>query len=203
MAVRGRGGTRPARGRDRGAGSASCGRARRLAAGARALRPTAALVAAVLLPALAAACGGSGTSGAEMQGRALRFAEAVGGRDTAVLHRLVAEDYVLHAGPLPGGELRGRAAFLVRVASDTTAWPRGRIVVTHILSGGDQVAEYGVFARGGNPLRPETEPESSEGVVPVATVHRFEDGRIAETWAVWDTRALERLRSDTAKGAGR
>lgn len=164
-------------------------------------RVAAALAAASLFPALAAACGGSGMSAAEMQGRALRFAEAVGGRDTSVLHRLVKEDYVLHARPLPGGELRGRAAFLAGVASDTDAWPRGRIVVTRILSGDDQVAVYGLFAEGGNPLRPETEPESLEDAVPLAAVHRFEDGRIAETWAVWDTRALDRLWSDTTGGS--
>jgi len=162
-------------------------------------RGAAVLLASAVLPALAAACGPK-MSAAEMQGRALRFAEAVGGRDTAVLHRLVKEDYVLHAGPLPGGELRGRAAFLVGVASDTTAWPRGRIIVTRILSGDAQVAVYGLFAEGGNPLRPDTEPESLDDVVTLAAVHRFEDGRIAETWAVWDTRALERLRSDAAGG---
>jgi len=142
----------------------------------------------VLLPVVCGACGGGqGVSAAEAQGRALRFAEAVGGRDTAVLHRLVTEDYVLHAGPIPGGELRGRAAFLVRVASDTT-WPSGRIVVTRMVGAGDQVAVYGLFARGGNPLHPESEPGEGEGTVPVAAFHRFEQGRIAETWAVWGAR---------------
>jgi len=171
--------------------------ARRGAAGSGAggLRAAALLaVAALVLP--AAACGGGGgtVSAAEAQGRALRFAEAVGGRDTAVLHRLVTEDYVLHAGPLPGGELRGRAAFLVRVASDTAAWPPGRVVVTRMVAGDGQVAVYGVFAGGGNPLHPGSEPEGTQGTVPVAAVHRFEHGRIAETWAVWDGRALEALR---------
>lgn len=142
--------------------------------------------AVALLSGAAAACGGGPTfSAAQAQGRALRFAEAVGGRDTAVLHRLVTEDYVLHAGPLPGGELRGRAAFLARVAADTT-WPRGRIVVTRMVGDGDQVAVYGLFAEGGSPLRPGSEPHAAEGMVPVAAFHRFEQGRIAETWAVWD-----------------
>jgi len=154
-----------------------------------------------LLPLFSAvvACGGKGMDAAEAEGRALRFAEAVGGRDTAVLHRLVTEDYVLHAAPLPGGQLRGRGAFLRGIAADTTAWPRGRITVTHLLSDGNQVATFGTFEPGDLPLGSGPAADSTSGV-PVAAVHRIVDGRIAETWAVWDAGALDgvRARSDAA-----
>lgn len=159
----------------------------------------AAFIGALMAPLLVSSCrSGPQVGAAEAEGRALRYAEAIGGRDTAVLHRLVTEDYVLHAGPLPGGELRGRDPFLSGVASDTTAWPPGRVVVTRIISHGDQVAVFGFFVVGANPLHPGSEGVPATDRVPLAAVHRLRGDRIAETWAVWDTRALERER---ARGA--
>lgn len=146
---------------------------------------------------LAWACApGQGGRNAEAEGRALRFAEAIGGRDTAVLHRLVGPEYVLHAASLPGGEVRGREAFLRGVASDTAAWPPGRIIVTQLVSSGDRVATFGTFVPGDSPLG--GGGKAGGPGIPVAAVHRVESGRIVETWAVWDTRALERLVADTS-----
>jgi ketosteroid isomerase-like protein len=155
------------------------------------------LAPAALLVLLAGCAGGPGGRNAEAEGRALRYAEAIGGRDTAVLHRLVTEDYVLHAAALPGGEVRGRQAFLDGVASRTRAWPPGRITVTQFLSSGEQVASFGTFEPGASPLE-RGRAQSVRPGIRVAAIHRVRDGRIAETWAVWDTRALERLTSPEA-----
>lgn len=188
MAVRaGEGGGPPPR--RRAAGRGPTGRARASSAGRSA--------AAALLLLLAGCAGGPGGRNAEAEGRALRYAEAIGGRDTAVLHRLVTEDYVLHAAALPGGEVHGRQAFLDGVASHTRAWPPGRITVTQLLSSGDQVASFGTFVAGANPLERGRSDSAGPGIR-VAAIHRVRDGRIAETWAVWDTRALERLVSPEA-----
>jgi len=178
--------------------SGARGRSPSARAAARRIRPGFGLLLPAALLALLGGCaGGQGGRNAEAEGRALRYAEAIGGRDTAVLHRLVTEDYVLHAAALPGGEVRGRRAFLEGVASHRTAWPAGRITVTQLLSSGDQVASFGTFERGGSPLaRGDTAP-TGQGIR-VAAIHRVENGRIAETWAVWDTRALERLASPAA-----
>jgi predicted ester cyclase len=187
-------------------GAASGRRTGRHALGAlRARWAAGALTSAALLALVAGCGGGTGGRNAEAEGRALRFAEAIGGRDTAVLHRLVTEDYVLHASSLPGGEVRGRDAFLEGVASRPGAWPPGRITVTQLLSSGDRVASFGIFQPGANPLAPDDTAGAGPGVR-VAAFHRVKEGRIAETWAVWDTRALEGLAAgrqasvDTARG---
>jgi predicted ester cyclase len=102
---------------------------------------------------------------------------------------------VVHAAPLPSGEIRGRAAFLTGVASGTGAWPPGRVIVTHLLSDGNEVAVYGFFQEGGSPLSPSGDGGGPGPRVSVAAVNRMEGGRIAETWAVWDSRALDELRT--------
>jgi steroid delta-isomerase-like uncharacterized protein len=128
------------------------------------------------------------------------FDEAWNQGDLAVIDELSAEGYIDH-DPLQGdADSDGLKA---RIDTYRTAFPDLFFTIEEIFAAGDRVVArwsgVGTFEKEIMGLAPTGEKGSPVGGI---SISRFEDGRLAETWAQWDTlRLLQNLGAVPADAA--
>ncbi len=105
--------------------------------------------------------------------------------DWGMLDEYIAEDFVAHNPPIPGVGLdregMKQAAEIFRNATPGRHEIRmqvaeGDLVVSHIVGRGVHAGEFMGIPATDNKVE-------TDGIV----IHRVRDGKIAETWEVWDT----------------
>jgi len=119
--------------------------------------------------------------------------EGVNQADLEVFREAVANDYVRHSQASTGmEEIQGAEAFLQFLRLNYSAFPDWQEEIELILAEGDHVAYVTtgtgthVGPMGGIP------PTGRRVRIQNFIVHRFEEGKIAETWVGWDNLAALR-----------
>ncbi|MDX1623137.1 MAG: ester cyclase [Gemmatimonadota bacterium] len=117
------------------------------------------------------------------------LADALNDRDWAALDTLLTGDYTRHSQATPAANVNSREDFVEFLREDAAAFPDARIDLEKLVAEGDQVAFWGTYSG---------TQEGPTGVFPAtgermeldfAGIHRFREGRIAETWVTWDNLA--------------
>ena len=120
-------------------------------------------------------------------------AEGVNRANLEVFREAVAEDYVRHSQASTGmEEIRGADTFLQFLEWNYTAFPDWHEEIEVILAENDLVAY--VTTGTGTHVGPmgEVPPTGRQVRLHNFVVHRFEDGKIAESWVGWDNLAALR-----------
>jgi steroid delta-isomerase-like uncharacterized protein len=109
----------------------------------------------------------------------------------ATIDEITAEGFRNH-DPADGGEYAGRDGFKRQIQMYRTAFPDLHITIEDIFQSGDEVALRWT-ARGTHRgdlmgLAPTGVQMTTTGI----SIDRHEDGKIVETWTIWDTLGLMR-----------
>lgn len=150
---------------------------------ARRLAPVSVVALVVLLLPLPTIAQQPAAGGAAARNRAAmdRFVEIANARDYGHLVDVVADDFVRHSPSTPDVVVRSRDDFLAYLRADNEIVPDSRIECPITVAEAEYVASWCTYSgtevamSGGRPLE-----------LSFAGVSRFEDGRIAEMWVVWD-----------------
>jgi steroid delta-isomerase-like uncharacterized protein len=130
----------------------------------------------------------------EEQNKALikRIHAEVSQGNMAIFDEVLSPDYVRHCQAMPPEfqELRGTEQFKVFLADFVTAVPDCKDSVNFVIAEGDMVAY--VTTMTGTQAGPlgELPASGKEFTLTNIVIHRFEDGKIAETWVSWDNVAM-------------
>lgn len=117
------------------------------------------------------------------------FAELVGNGDLVVADEILAPDYVRHDPASP--DVFGPEGFKAFISEVRRAFPDLAVEIHDLIATDDRVVvratERGTHEGWWADYEPTGQHIEVDGIV----IHRLEDGRIAETWAVWDTACME------------
>ena len=121
-----------------------------------------------------------------------RILECLNAGDIAGFTDALAPDYVRHSQAMPPElrEIRGRDAMHKWLVSNQEAFPDYHEELEYVIGEGDFVAWR---SRGSGTHRGAFEPFPATGKrmdVVIIGMHRFEAGKIVETWTSWDNLAV-------------
>ncbi|MDX1661477.1 MAG: ester cyclase [Gemmatimonadota bacterium] len=143
--------------------------------------PLASLVLALALAAPAVA-----QSPEEHEATFRAMVEAINARDLDALDELMTDDLVRHSQSTPGIQVKSLEDMKAFLRSDFAAVPDSEVECPMVIAEGDLVASWCTY-RGTQEGRMGPFPPSGERMnLDFAGFLRFEDGRIAEMWTVWD-----------------
>lgn len=112
--------------------------------------------------------------------------DAVNARDLDALDGLIAEDLVRHSQSTAGIEVRSLEDFKAFLRSDFAVVPDSKIECPMVIAEGDLVATWCTY-QGTQEGQMGPFPPSGERLnLDFAGFLRFEGGKIAEMWVVWD-----------------
>ena len=99
---------------------------------------------------------------------------------------LLAKDYVRHSQATPDLQIDSQEAFRAFVEQDAVTFSDNMLTTHVLIAEGDLVAVYGTWS--GTQTGPMEPFPASDRVMTIDLIgfHRFEDGKIAETWVEWD-----------------
>jgi steroid delta-isomerase-like uncharacterized protein len=115
--------------------------------------------------------------------------EAINARDLAALDDLMADDVVRHSQSTPDVQVRSLEDMKAFLRADFATVPDSRIECPMLIAEGDLVATWCTY--GGTQQGP-MGPFPATGkpfVLDFSGFLRFEEGKIAEMWTVWDNLA--------------
>jgi len=119
-----------------------------------------------------------------------RFVDAVNDRDLARLDDYVTSDFVRHCQATPDVEVKCIEDFKRFLNNDFEGIPDSVVGINWLVAEGDKVAFYCTYSgTQTGPIGPFA-PLGKRAVLDFAGVHRFENGRIAETWLTWDNLSM-------------
>lgn len=121
-----------------------------------------------------------------------RMLERLSAGDISGFTDALVADYVRHSQAMPAAlqEIRGRDVMHQWLASNLVSFPDYREELEWLVGEGNFVA-WRSRGRGTHtgPLGPFPATHKTMDVV-IIGMHRFEDGRVAETWTSWDNAAV-------------
>jgi steroid delta-isomerase-like uncharacterized protein len=144
------------------------------------------LAAAALAGVLAGCGGGEAARVKANEAIARRYSEEVGNKgNLAVIDEVLAENYVRHC-QATGPDLRGREAMKALYKEWHATFPDYHETIEFGFGRGDYLAAY-VTVRGtqSGPMGP-FPPSGKVMDCKAIGIHRFEGGKIAESWVAWD-----------------
>jgi predicted ester cyclase len=112
--------------------------------------------------------------------------DAYQARDLDLLDDLIAADYVRHCQSTPDIKVESLEDFKAFLQADIDATPDGRMEILHMVAEGDMVAMWGVYSGTPQGMYGPFETTGERIELDLAGVHRIVDGKIAESWVVWD-----------------
>jgi steroid delta-isomerase-like uncharacterized protein len=115
--------------------------------------------------------------------------ELISTGNLALAAELLAEDYLYH-GPDLAGEVRGREAFTQLLTGFRAAQPDMRETVEDQVAEGDRVAQRSVHRSTHQGDLMGVAPTGNAVTVRAIEILRIADGKIAETWVMFDALAL-------------
>jgi steroid delta-isomerase-like uncharacterized protein len=144
-------------------------------------------VAVAILMGLLIGCGPSKTSQIEEnKAVARRAVEALNNRDLDMLDEFIAKNYVRHSQATPEIQVRSLDDFKRFIQQDAATFPDSRMTMDLLVAEGDRVAFYGTYIGTQQGQMGPFPPSGKQMKIEFAGVHRFENGKIAETWVTWD-----------------
>lgn len=144
------------------------------------------LVALVLTLGLAAPLAAQTTEEDANKATLRAMTDAINARDLDALDDLLAEDMVRHSQATPGVEVGSREDFKAFLRVDFATVPDSEIECPNVIAEGDLVATWCTYeGTQEGPMGP-FPPSGKRLSLDMATFLRFEDGKIAEMWTIWD-----------------
>jgi predicted ester cyclase len=119
----------------------------------------------------------------------MRATELINGRDYETLKEVIAEDYLRHSQATPGLEVTNIDQFVAFLKQGAVSFPDDKAIFKVLVAEGDLVAFWGNY-EGTNTGPGPFPPTGQFASVEMAGIHRIEDGKIAETWVIWDNMAM-------------
>ena len=119
-----------------------------------------------------------------------RCVDAINDRELARLDDLIAADYVRHCQATPGVEVNSIEDFKHFLKADFEAIPDSVVGIDWLVAEGDMVAFYCSYSGTQTKQMGSFPPSGKRAVLDFAGVHRFENGKIAETWLTWDNLSM-------------
>ena len=118
-----------------------------------------------------------------------RAAEYINARDYDRLRDVIAEDYLRHSQATPDIDVTSFDQFVEFLQQGAILFPDDRAIFDTLVVEGDLVAFWGRYE--GTNTGPGPFPTTGIAVsIEMAGLHRIEDGKIAETWVIWDNMAM-------------
>jgi len=110
----------------------------------------------------------------------------------AVFDEVLAPDYVRHCQAMPAGlqELHGTEQFLKFIEEFMVAVPDCHDSVGVVIAEGNMVAYYTIMTGTQTGPMGDLPASGREFTLTNLVMHRFENGKIAETWVSWDNVAM-------------
>lgn len=115
--------------------------------------------------------------------------DAVNARDLDALDELIAEDLVRHSQSTSGIEVRSLEDFKAFLRSDFSVVPDSEIECPMVVAEGDLMATWCTYQGTQEGQMGPFPPSGQRLNLDFASVLRFEEGKIAELWVVWDNLA--------------
>jgi predicted ester cyclase len=129
---------------------------------------------------------GTGCEATENKKLVQAVVDAYQARDLDLLDDVIAADYVRHCQSTPDVKVNSLEDLKVFLQADIDMTPDGEIELVHMVAEGAMVSFWAVYR--GTPQGMygpfETTGESVE--LDFAGTHRIADGKIVETWVIWD-----------------
>ncbi|MFC4359923.1 ester cyclase [Halobium salinum] len=117
------------------------------------------------------------------------FTELVGEGDLAVAEELLTTDYVRHDPASP--DVFGPDGFEAFMREVRRAFPDLTVEIHDLIATDDRVVVRATQRGTHDGWWGDYEPTGQHIEVDGIVIHRLDGGRIAETWAVWDTACME------------
>lgn len=112
--------------------------------------------------------------------------------NVAAFDEVLAENYLRHCQAMPPGlqELRDKEVFKAFLADFVAGCPGYTDTVTNLVAEGDMVAYISTMTGTQSGPMGDLPASGKEFTLVNLVMHRFEDGKIAETWVSWDNVAM-------------
>ena len=95
-------------------------------------------------------------------------------------------DYVRHCPSTPNTEVRSFEDFREFLVADRKAFPDQKAEVVRLIAEGDYVAFWATYEGTQKGQVGPYPPSNKFATVEFSGFHRFENGKIAESWLIWD-----------------
>ncbi len=150
-----------------------------------------------------AICVTTGCQTAKHKRIVLQTVDAINARDLDSLDRWFHPDYVRHSQATPGVVVESLDAFKAFLEQDFASIPDSHMHLDWVIAEGDMVAMYGTYAGTQTGQMGPFAPSGRRMNIDFAAVHRFKNGKFAESWITWDNlTALQQLGHIPTPGAG-
>lgn len=115
--------------------------------------------------------------------------EVINARDWEGLDEIVAPDYVRHCQATPEVKVRSLEDFKQYLKQENETFPDYQMTIQHIVAEGDLVAFYATYTGTQKGQMGPFPPSNKKMTLEFAGIHRIADGKIVETWVIWDNLA--------------
>ncbi len=112
--------------------------------------------------------------------------DAINSRDLARLDDYIVSNYVRHCQATPGIEVHSIEEFKHFLETDFATIPDSVVDIDWLVAEGDMLAFYCTYSGTQTGQMGPFPPSGKRATLDFAGVHRFENGKIAETWLTWD-----------------
>jgi len=119
----------------------------------------------------------------------MRVADLINTRNYDALNEVIADDYLRHSQATPGLEISNRDQFIEFLKQGVISFPDDKAIFDILVAEGDLVAFWGYY-EGTNSGPGPFPPTGKFASIEMAGLHRIENGKLAETWVVWDNMAM-------------
>jgi steroid delta-isomerase-like uncharacterized protein len=120
---------------------------------------------------------------------ALAAFEAVADGNMDALDNLIAVDYVRHCQATPDVQVNSLEDFKKYLLGDRESFPDPDLRVVHLIAEDNLVAFWATYAGVQEGPIGQFPATGNRMEIAFAGIHRIEDGKIAETWVIWDNLA--------------
>ena len=120
----------------------------------------------------------------------VKAAEILNSHDYTELGTVVAENYKRHCQATPGVVVESLDDFKVLLQQWDQEIPDGTITLDMMIAEGDVVAAWGTYSGTQEGPMGEFPATGKRLEAEMGVFHRIEEGKIAETWVIWDNMAI-------------
>lgn len=119
----------------------------------------------------------------------MRATDLINARDYEALSEVFAADYLRQSQATPGLEVTNLDHFIAFLKQGAVSFPDDKAIFDVLVAEDDLVAFWGRYE--GTNTGPGPFPPTGKAVsIEMAGLHRIANGKIAETWVIWDNMAM-------------
>ena len=119
-----------------------------------------------------------------------RAFEAVGNGQFHEMEKYISQSYIRHCQATPGLVIRSLDDFKEFIRQDRLSVPDQKLEVKKLVAEGDLVAFWATYKGTQTGQMGPFPPSNKYAELDFAGIHRFANGKIAETWVTWDNLSI-------------